>query len=905
MTENSKRLFIIDGMAMIYRSHFAMIKNPLTTKNGQHTSAIYGLANSIFKLIKDEDPDYITVAMDCREPTFRHKMYDEYKANREAMPEELVSQLKIIDQMIGWMNIPIVRKPGFEADDIMGTLARLASEEDIVTYLVTGDKDMMQLISDKIFLYTPGSRFNPTTVYDAEKVKEKWGVGPDKMIELLSLLGDSSDNIPGIDGIGKKTAAKLLQEYGDIDTIVNNIDEIRNKRVRNGLTNSEEKLDLAMKLVTIDKNVDIDTSINQLSKQSMDEDSLKTFFNDLEIHSLSNTLSNITKDKSAEKSITPADKSYTSILTKKSLKKLVSSLNSKMLLSIDIETTEIDPITADIVGLSISLKPNEGFYIPVLFPERSSMKEYDLDLVFILNSLKDVLESSQYKKCGQNIKYDSLILKRHGIDMRGIYFDSMIAEHLLHPEKNSYKLDNLSIEYIGYEMQPIEDLIGKGKDQISMSEVPLADVEFYAAEDSDLALQLTKKLESKIKENNLEAPYFDIEIPLIRVLVDMEEVGVYVDKDILADLSVEIDSKIEDVEKDIYKISQKEFNINSPKQLAEILFDELELKEIKKRSTSIEVLESLKFHHPLPELVLSYRHLSKLSSTYIKALPNHINSRTGRVHTSFNQTIASTGRLSSTKPNFQNIPVRTELGKKIRKSIKAQNKDSVIFSADYSQIELRVMAHYSKEPELLNAFNNDLDIHSRTASLVYGVDEKEVTSDQRRSAKVVNFGIMYGAGPFRMSKELGVSMKDAKKLIDTYFETYPGIQIYIQKTIEDAHMRGYVSTLGGRRRYAQALGTSNLNIQKAEERALINMPIQGTAAELVKIAMINIHNKIRENRYKTKMILQIHDELIFEVPKYEIENISKLVKFEMENAVKLSIPLKVDFNWGTSWYDAH
>ena len=905
MKKTSKRLFIIDCMAMLYRSHFAMIKNPLITKNGQHTSAIYGLANSIFKLIKDENPEYIAIAMDCREPTFRHKMSDEYKANREAMPEELVSQLKIIDKMIGWMNIPIVRKPGFEADDVMGTLARLASEKDLITYLVTGDKDMMQLISNDVFLYTPGNRFNPTTIYDTEKVTERWGVGPDKMIELLSLLGDSSDNIKGIDGIGKKTAAKLLGQYGDIDTIIDNIEEIRNKRVREGLLNRGDTLDLAIKLVTIDKNVEIDTSIDELSKQSMDEEALKGFFNDLEIHSLSNTLSNITKPKTEKNAISSADKNYTTILTKESLEKLVSSLNPNILISIDIETTEINPITADIVGLSISLKPNEGFYIPVLFPEKNTMKEYNLDLVFILNALKNILEDSQYKKCGQNIKYDSLIFKRHGIDLAGIYFDSMIAEHILHPEKNSYKLDNLAIEYLGYEMQPIEDLIGKGKEQISMSEVPLSDVAFYAAEDSDLALQLTENLKSKIKENNLEDPYFNIEIPLIPVLVSMEEEGVYVDKKILSDLSIDIEYRIGELEKDIYEISEKEFNINSPKQLAVILFDELELKEIKKRSTSIEVLENLKFHHPLPELILKYRHLSKLNSTYIKALPGHINSRTGRVHTSFNQTIASTGRLSSTKPNFQNIPVRTELGKKIRKAIRAQDKDSVIFSADYSQIELRVMAHYSQEPELLDAFNNDLDIHSRTAALVYSVSEEDVTPEQRRSAKVVNFGIMYGAGPFRMSKELGISMKDAKELIETYFKTYPGIQTYIQKTIEEAHTRGYVHTLGGRKRYAQALGTSNINIQKAEERALINMPIQGSAAELVKIAMINIHNKIKKHKYKTKMILQIHDELIFEVPKYEIENISKLVKFEMENAVKLSIPLKVDSNWGASWYEAH
>ena len=907
MSKREKRLFIIDGMALIYRAHFAMIRNPLTTKNGQHTSAIYGLASSIFKLIKDENPDYLVIAMDCREPTFRHKMYDLYKANREAMPEELVSQLDYIDKMINAMNIPILKKPGFEADDIMGTLSVSASDKNIDTYLVTGDKDLMQTVTDNVFLYSSGNRFKPTTIYGKDEVKEKWGVFPDKMIEFLALLGDSSDNIPGVDGIGKKTAAKLLNEYGDIEMILKNIDNIKNRRVRNGLNEGKETLDLSLKLVSIDMNVDIPISFESLTRTPMDDETLKGIFNDLEIHSLSNQLSqidNIVKDDKKEIEVT---KNYKTILTKKDLENLISSIKRKnnQIISIDIETTEINPIVADIVGFSISFKPHKGFYIPVLFPDKKSYPDYNLDLVTVLGILKNVLESKDYRKCGQNIKYDSLILKRHGINLDGIAFDSMIAEHILHPEKNSYKLDNLSIEYIGYEMQPIESLIGYGKDQISMSEVPLKDVAFYAAEDADIALQVYNNQIPLLKKNNLEKPYFDIELPLIPVLVKMEDDGVFVDQKFLSKLSTTIDSKIDILIDEIYKITGKEFNINSPKQLSEILFDDLSLKPIKKRSTSIEVLEALKFYHPLPEKVLEYRHLAKLSSTYIKALPTHINSRTGRVHSSFNQTIASTGRLSSTKPNFQNIPVRTVLGKEVRKAIKAQKDDWVIFSADYSQIELRVMAHYSQEPELLDAFNNDQDIHSRTAALVYGVKEEDVTSDQRRSAKVVNFGIMYGAGPFRMSKELGISMKEAKSLVETYFKTYPGIQEYIQKTVQDAHVRGYVHTIGGRKRYAQALGTSNMNVQKAEERALINMPIQGTAAEMIKIAMIRIYKKIKDKGFQAKMILQVHDELIFEVPKFEIEKISELVKFEMENALELSVPLKVDYNWGSSWYDAH
>ena len=898
-----KRLFIIDGMALIYRSHFAMIKNPLTTKNGQHTSAIYGLANSIFKIVKEEKPDFLAVAMDCREPTFRHKMYDLYKANREAMPEELVSQLSHIDEMIKNMNIPIIRKPGYEADDIMGTLAKHATQQEIHTYLVSGDKDLMQVVSDSVKLYTPGSRFKPTTVYGPKEVEEKWGVTPDKMIEFLSLLGDSSDNIPGVDGVGKKTAAKLLMEYGNTENILKNIDSIKNKRVREGLSNGGDKLDLAIKLVSLDNDVELDLEIKDLIKCDMDSNNLKTFFNDMEIHSLSNQLESLGSKDS--KQTIKSKKDYRTILSKTQLEDLIQKLLNSNLISIDIETSKLDPIEADIVGLSISIKPNQGYYIPIIFPTQESNDDYNLDLVTVLNLLKRVLEDDKIKKCGQNLKYDSLILKRHGIDLNGIQFDSMIAEHVLHPEKNSYKLDNLSIEYFGYEMQPIEDLIGKGKEQISMSDVPLKDISFYAIEDADIALQLTKELKPLIEKNKLKDPYYDIEIPLIPILVEMENTGAYVDREILDNLSVEVDEKIEKLKTEIFSISNTEFNINSPKQLAVVLFDELKLKQIKKRSTSIEVLEELKFHHPLPELILEYRPLSKLSSTYIKALPEHINTRTGRVHTSFNQTIAATGRLSSTKPNFQNIPIRTDIGKQIRKAIRAQNEDSVILSADYSQIELRIMAHYSKEPELIHAFKNNIDIHTRTAALVFKVDEKDVTSDQRRTAKIVNFGIMYGAGPFRMSKELGISMKDSKSLIETYFETYPGIQTYIQETIEEAHLKGYVSTLNGRKRYAQALGTSNMNIQKAEERALINMPIQGTAAELIKIAMINIHNKIQDRKLNSKMILQIHDELIFEVPKYEIESFSELVKFEMEKALKLSIPLKVDFSWGPSWFDAH
>jgi len=896
-----KRLFLIDGMAQIYRAHFAMIKNPLITKDGRQTSAIFGFMNSLFKLLRDENPDYIAVVLDCKEPTFRHKLYTEYKATREKMPEELVEQLEPLYEVISHTNIPMLKKPGFEADDIIGTLVKKAEQAGLITYMVTGDKDMMQLVSDSTFMYAPGNRFKPTTIYDKIKVKEKWGVGPDGIIDMLALVGDTSDNVPGVDGVGPKTAKKLLDQYKDIETILEHADEAKNKRVRAGLQNGRDLVHLSRELVTIHCDVPVEFHVEELIRKDMDGEALAHDFQDLEMYSLITQVEALSGN--AVVPLEQPDKNYQTILTQTELDSLITTISNAELISFDLETTSVKSLEADIVGLSFSVKANTGYYIPVEYPEKESKPGLTLDIV--LENLKPIFENDSNRFCGQNIKYDALVLSRYGIHLENIVFDSMIAEYMLHPEKNSYKMDYLSIDYLNYRMVPIDALIGTGLHQKSMAEVPLEDIAFYASEDADIAFQLAGILKDKLEEESLFEPYNEIEIPLIPVLTTIEKNGVYLNLDFLAELSRKFGEELELLTEKIHQMAGREFNINSPKQLGKILFDELELKPIRKRSTAVEVLQVLKNYHPLPEEVLKYRHLAKLKNTYVDAMPNYVNKATGRVHTSLNQTIAATGRLSSTSPNFQNIPIRTETGREVRKAFVSQNSDWVILSADYSQVELRIMAHYSQEPELISAFAEDADIHSRTAAMVNGITESEVTADQRRSAKVVNFGIMYGAGPYRMSQELGINMADAKTLIDNYFDTYPGIRKYMDKTLSLARDRGYVETLYKRRRKTGNLNASNRNIVQAEERVAINMPIQGTAADIIKIAMINIHKKMDSENYQSKMILQIHDELLFECPQAEVEKLAAMVIEEMEGAVQLSVPLKVDWNYGKSWYEAH
>ena len=729
-----KRLFLIDGMALIYRSHFALIKNPLTTSDGRHTSAIFGFMNSLFKLLKDENPDYIAIVLDSKEPTFRHKLFTDYKATREKMPEELVEQLQPLFEIIEHTNIPMIKRPGYEADDIMATVAQKAKELNVSTYIVTSDKDMMQIVDKDIFIYSPGNRFKPTTIYNKEKVIDKWGIPPEKMVDYLAMVGDSSDNVPGVDGVGAKTAVKLLNEYGSLEKSLENAENVKNKRAREGLRNAKDLAYLSKELVTIKLDVPLDIHFESMIKGSMNIEQLSHIFEDLEIKSLISALSSF--EGVELRSINQINKKYHIVDSIDKLKVLINTLNEAELISFDLETTSLQPLVADIVGFSFSIKKHEGWYIPVIYPEKNNSLFDEFSIDDILKELKPFFENPKNKFCGQNLKYDALVLSRYNITLENIYFDSMVAEHLLHPEKNSYKLDHLSIDYFGYYMVPIEDLIGKGKNQGSMSDVPLEVISDYAIEDADIALQICCKQIEILKENNLDDYFYNIEMPLLKVLLSIEKDGVYVDVEFLALLSKNVTSEIDQLLNKIYEVSGQEFNVNSPQQLAVVLFDVLGLKEIRKRSTAIEVLEVLKNHHPLPQLVLEYRHLAKLKNTYIDAIPNYINNNSNRVHTSLNQTIASTGRLSSTKPNFQNIPIRTSLGKEIRKAFCPENKESyVILSADYSQVELRIMAEFSKEPSLIQAFKENQDIHTRTASLVFNVKESEVTTEQRRMAK--------------------------------------------------------------------------------------------------------------------------------------------------------------------------
>lgn len=898
-----KRLFLIDGYAMLYRSHFALIRNPLITSYGLHTSALFGFMNQLLKLVQKEQPDYIAAVFDSKEKTFRHDKYPEYKATREKMPDELKEQLPHLWKLMNATQIVSLSKPGFEADDIIGTLAKQGTSHDFDVYIVSGDKDFMQLVNDHVFLYAPRTRNKDLTIYDREKVIEKWGVPPEKIIDLLGLMGDSSDNIPGVRGVGEKSAVKLIKEFGSLESSLENAERVGNKRVRNGLLEYRDNAILSKELVTIDTNVELDASIPEMERTAMNIEALDALFTEFEFSGLKRQLPSLTDTK--KPTISQPKKVYKILKTKGDVQAYFKQLTQGEILSVDLETTSVDPMRAEIVGFCFSVKEDEGMYIPVMHKDKTETYFGEDETEAVLSILKPILEDTAIPKTGQNIKYDALILNRYGIQLNGIAFDTMIASHMINPDAGSRKLDVLAMENLNYQMVPIEELIGKGKSQITMAEVPFDKSAFYGAEDADITRQLTSIFQKKLEEQSLHKYFTDVELPLIDVLVNMEHNGVYVDKRVLGEMSYDLGKTLHGLTSSIVKEAGTEFNVNSTQQLASILFDIVGLPKIRKRSTAVEVLEQLKDIHPLPKLILEYRKLYKLKHTYLDPLKETIHPETGRIHTSFNQTVAATGRLSSSKPNFQNIPIRTEIGKEIRKAFTAQQDGWKILSADYSQIELRIMAHLSQDPGLIQAFEEGEDVHSRTASLVFGVPIEEILPEMRRTAKIVNFGIMYGAGPFRMSQELGIPRQESQALIDTYFRQYSGIQNYIDKTLEKARTDKYVETMLGRRRPVWNADSDNRNLREAAERMAINMPIQGTAAEMIKLAMIHIHKDLIKHELKTKMILQIHDELIFEVPEDEIEVVKTLVLKKMEEALPLSVPIVVDCGIGNSWFEAH
>ena len=899
---NKKRLFLIDGYAMLYRSHFALIRNPLINSKGMHTSALFGFINQVLKLIRKEKPDFLMAAFDSPKKTFRHERYPEYKATREKMPEEMREQLPYLWKLLKAMKIPTLEQPGFEADDIIGTLAVRANEKNLDTFIVSGDKDFMQLVNDNIFLYSPSGRQSEIKIYDKSGVKDKWGVPPEMIIDLLGLMGDSSDNVPGVMGVGEKTAVKLLKEYGTLENALDHADEVKNKRAREGLQSGREKALLSQELVTIDTNMNIDSNFEEMATDGFDVNELEGLFHELEFQALINQIKSFKSEVPSQNE--ESEKDYKTLLDLIDIQKFANSIKEGEWLSFDLETNSLDPMSCDIVGFSFATKKNQAIYIPILYKEKEA-NLFDDHLNLVLNILRPVFENSKIPKTGQNIKFDALILRNHGLKVFGLKFDTLLAAHLINPDSRSLKLENLSFEHLNYRMLPIEDLIGKGRNQISMSEVELEKISFYASEDADIALQLTHIFDKKLKKQNLDKFFNEIEMPLLPVLLELEYNGMYVDSKMLSIMSDNLGNKIENLISNITKEAGTEFNINSTQQLANILFDIIGLPEIKKRSTAEEVLTRLKNEHPLPSLILEYRKLNKLKNTYIDALPTLINLKTKRIHSTFSQTVTSTGRLSSRNPNFQNIPIRTDLGREIRKAFKSENKDWIIFSADYSQIELRIMAHLSQDKTLLDAFNKGEDIHTRTAADVFNVDIDEVIPEMRRTAKIVNFGLLYGAGPFRMSQELGIPQKEAKSIIESYFERYSGIKDYIDSVIEYARANKYVKTILGRRRQVWDIDSNNHLHKEAAKRMAINMPIQGTNAEMIKIAMIDIQKELELKNMKSKMLLQIHDELVFEVPLEELNNLQNIVTNKMENSLPLSVPIVVDCGNGESWYEAH
>ncbi len=882
MQKKNKRLFLIDGNSFCYRAYYAI--KALSTSKGQPTNAVYGFVTMLNKIIKDENPDFLAVTFDLKGPTFRHKKYEKYKIHRKPMPDDLVNQLPLIKDMVRAYNIPIFQQEGYEADDILATIAKKAEAEHIETFIVTGDKDALQIVNPYIKIYNT----HKGIVYDADAVKIKYGITPDRVIDLMALMGDASDNIPGVPGIGEKGARELIKEFGTLENLLKNLKNVKSEAKRKLIETNVEKARLSKELATLDAGVPMKIDFNKLQIKEPDRTKLIEMFKELEF-------------KSLLKEIIPAGNlksEYVLIDTKDKLGSLIDNLKRQPEFVFDFETTHYDPMLAMPVGISLSWAKGKAFYIPFNMNKKLTSES-------VLKNMKGIFENVNIKKIGQNIKYDYIILKNMGIEVKGIYFDTMIASYLINPSKMNHNLGDISIEYLNHKMTPISDLIGKGKNQITMDKVQIKKVMQYGCEDSDVTFRIKEILEKHLKEKGLEKLFFDIEMPLCEVLASMEISGVSIDVEYLNTLSKDMEKELNKYQKEIFKLAKETFNINSPKQLQEVLFGKLKMPIIKRTktgpSTDVSVLKTLAERYELPRQILKYREFAKLKSTYVDTLPDLINPLTGRIHTSFNQTVTQTGRLSSSDPNLQNIPIKTEEGRKIRKAFKPASSHYILLSADYSQIELRILAHLSDDENLINAFRNERDIHRFTASLIYNVNENDVTNEMRNSAKTVNFGIIYGMSPYGLSKDLGIDLEVAKEFIDNYFQRYPQVKICLEDKIRQAKKRKYVTTIMNRRRYIPEITSDNIAVRNFAERTAVNAPIQGSAADVIKLAMINIYKKMKG--MKSRMVLQVHDELVFEIAMDESEKVASLVKVEMENVIKLKIPLKVNLKKGKNWLE--
>lgn len=939
------RLFLLDAYALIFRGYYALIKNPRINSKGQDTSAVMGFMNSLFDVIRREKPDHLAVCFDKDGSAERVEMFEDYKANRDETPDAIRQSIPIIQDLLKAMHIPCIEISGMEADDIIGTLAKQAEKENFQVFMVTPDKDFGQLVSENIFMYRPARMGNAIEIWGIPEVKKRFGVEkPEQVIDYLGMMGDASDNIPGLPGVGDKTAKKFIAEFGSMEGLLANTDKLKGKMKEKVREHAELGI-LSKKLATIFTNCDVTFDEKDFQLSQPDAQKVQQIFEELEFRRLkdqflklfspegASEVTQVTSTASAKqvastagsgqfslfsddggqneraeayssrRTIGDTEHFYQTVQPGMGTKLFLDNLLKQASVCFDTETTSLDPLVAELVGIAFSWETGKGFYLP--FPENKE------EVASLIAKLQPFFSNDKIEKIGQNLKYDIKVLAKYGVAVKGKLFDTMLAHYLINPDMR-HNMDVLAETYLNYTPVSIEQLIGKkGKNQKSMRDVPLEKQTEYAVEDADITLQLKHHFAKELGEANTQKLFDDIEIPLLRVLAAMELEGINLDTDFLKSLSTELDTDILQLEKDIYQEAGEEFNIASPKQLGDILFGKLKLVEKPKKtktgqfSTAEDVLSYLAKDHKIIRDVLEYRGLAKLKSTYVDALPEQVAPSTGRVHTDYMQTVAATGRLSSNNPNLQNIPIRTERGRQVRKAFVPRNEDYVLLAADYSQIELRIIAALSEEDTMIEAFQKGEDIHASTASKVFGVPISEVTREQRSNAKTVNFGIIYGVSAFGLSNQTDLSRNEAKELIDTYYKTYPKLRNYISEQIDFARENGYVQTVLGRRRYLNGINGSNAVVRGAAERNAVNAPIQGSAADIIKIAMINIHNKLQEENYKSKMLLQVHDELVFDAHKDELDQLKKMVQTEMENAYTLSVPLDVELGTGSNWLEAH
>lgn len=936
MPKGDKKLFLLDAMALIYRAHFAFSKNPRINSKGLNTGVMLGFTNTLLEVLEKEKPSHIAVVFDTHAPTFRHEQFEAYKANRQEQPEDIAVAIPWVKQIVQAFNIPTLELDGFEADDIIGTLAKKAEKTSFVVYMMTPDKDYGQLVEDHIYLYKPAFMGNAVDIMGPKEICAKWDIEDvDQVRDILGLMGDAVDNIPGIPGIGAKTAVKLLKQFGSVEELIKNTDQLKGKQKEN-VENFAQQGILSKELATIRQDVPVKFDEKDLTYDKPDEEKLKALFAELEFRTLTKRvfgegikkpkikvdeqLGLFTGQEEAEKEVEEASSpsfqipdqeenifsrvhTYHKVAEKEDIEELVRYLLQQEEICFDTETTSINPNEAELVGISFAYIPGEAYYIPFPKEEKAAKK--------LLELLRPVLENDSISKIGQNVKYDMLVLRNYGMGVSGKLYDTMLAHYLIEPE-GKHSMDWMSQQYLNYKPVSIESLIGKkGKNQGNMRDVDLDKAVEYAAEDADITLLLKQKLDPIIKENKLEKLLHEVENPLIRVLTEMEFEGVKINTESLAELSKELEKESREIEQKVYEMAGETFNLSSPKQLGEVLFIKLALDPKAKKTktgqfaTGEEVLSRMAVDHEIAQAILDFRQLVKLKSTYVDALPNMINPKTGRIHTTYNQFVAATGRLSSINPNLQNIPIRTERGREIRKAFVPKSENHVILAADYSQIELRIMAAFSKDSSMIEAFKNGRDIHATTAAKIFQVPLEEVNSDMRRKAKTANFGIIYGISAFGLSQRLKIPRGEAKEIIDAYFKEFSAVKAYMDQCIEKARKNEYVETILGRRRYLRDINSRNATMRGFAERNAINAPIQGSAADMIKVAMIQVHEWMKKEKLQSKMIMQVHDELVFDAHQEEVELLKKEIPILMAEAIKIEVPLEVEVGTGKDWLEAH